>query len=416
MKNKISLFILTLFLALTLVGLVNASQIADNTVLKVDDTIVNGHNVAIFAGNSIDLRISFTSLVDESDVKVKASIDGYKDDIEAETERFDVIAGKIYTKTLTLYLPSDMDATDSYQLLLRIASKDLSDETEYDLTLQRESYKLEILSVEYVKSVEAGDDLAVNVVVKNRGSHKIDDTFIRVKIPELGIEKNSYAGDLAPNDCDDNCSKEDTVEKNILITIPYGTKSGTYDLVVTAEDGDAKATETNSIEITGGQAAGTGIEVLTPQTLKDIQAGNVGEYTLTLLNTGNEARTVTITIGKKAGLVITANPSIVTIPANEAKDIKITVATDSTTQTGTYNVPLSIETDTNEPVQEFGITANVIKATGTKRVSVIAITIILLVILAVLIIALVATTRKPKEYSESGEELSSTPEEETAYY
>jgi len=82
-------------------------------------------------------------------------------------------------------------------------------------------------------------------------------------------------------------------------------------------------------------------------------------------------------------------------------------------------VPLSISTDTNEPVQELGITANVIKATGTKKVSVVAITVVLILVLAVLIIALVATMRKPKEFSETGgEEISpsATTQEEAAYY
>jgi uncharacterized membrane protein len=419
MKNVISWAILAIVLIIGLTGFSSALQIADNSYLKIDDTVVTGNTVALFAGSYVDLRFAFTSLTDESDVRIEASIEGYKKDIEDKTDRFDVVAGRVYTKTLKLYLPTDMDAQDEYTLFVRVASKDLSDEFEYALTLQRESYKLDILNVEYVNTIDSGDDVIFNVIIKNRGSHNVDDIFVTVKIPELGIQKTSYAGDLAPYDCDKNCSKDDAVEKNILVTIPSGTKAGTYAVEIKASDGDSSAVEIDEIEIAGKSASkGTGIEILSQQNLQDIEAGKEGEYTLTLLNTENEARTVTITLGTRAGLIITADPKIVTIPANEAKDIKITVATDSATQTGTYNVPLTISTDTDEEVGQIGITANVIKASGAKRVSLITITIILVIILIALILFLVLTSKSSKSDEEgneySGETQSET--EETAYY
>lgn len=420
--NKKILLIFAIFIAVLTLVLVSAQEIASNIAVKVNNELVENETVAVFAGESLDISVTFKAVVDEQDVRVSAWIDGYRKKIEDETERFDVITDRTYTKRLKLELPSDMKATDEYSLVVRVASNDKADEAEYKLTLQRQSYRLEILSVEYVREVKAGDNLGVNVVVKNRGSHNIDDIYVEARIPELGLEKRVYAGDLAPYDCKDNCSKEDAVEKTVLLAIPSDVKSGTYKLEIEASDEDESAIVEKSVNVKGKETAKGGIEVLTPQTLADIQTGKIGEYTLTLLNLGNEPQTVTISTGiSPAGLKVTANPPILVIPANEAKDVKIKVETAETTQTGRYTVPLSITGENNEPVKEVGITANVIKAPTTKggASTLGIITFVLVIIFVVLAVTLVTTLRRKKTgMGTPAEEIGETGTvgEETAYY
>ena len=404
-------FVFAFVLAFVLLATpVNAAELADNVTVKIDGEVLDAAITnGVFVSDYIEVDVTFVSVVNESDVRVKAWIDGYRDEVEEETERFDVIAGRKYTKELKLKLPSDMDS-DEYVLVVRIAGKNKADELEYALTVQRKSYMIEILSVEYVKSVKAGESFGIDVVVKNRGSQKIEDVYIKARLPELGIERRVYAGDLTPYDEE---NKEDAVEKSVIIQIPEDAKSGTYELVIEAYNDDAKQSIEKELEIEGKEVTSGGVEVITPETMKLIEAGETGEYVITLLNLGNEEETVTIAGGVKGTINITADPAVVTLQPNEAKDVKVKVETTNTTTTGNYTVPLKITGEDSEPIKELGITANVIKSTEKGARPAAILTVVLLVVIVVLAIAFTTTIKKKRAGQEQPE---TTDTEEAAYF
>jgi uncharacterized membrane protein len=385
-----------------------ASEISSDLTLKVNDDFVDSKTIGITAGETLDLQVAFKAITDESDVRVKAWIEGYRDEIEAETQRFDVITNRTYTKRLSLAIPLDLDIKEDYKLIIRIASKNKEDQQSYQLTIQRPSYDIEVLSTEFVREVKDGDNLQINVVVKNRGSHKVEDAYIKASIPELGVEKRVYAGDLVAVDCEE-CDKEDAVEKTLVLEIPKGTKSGTYDLSIEAYNDDSSYTVEREITVKGAEAEQK-VEVLTPQLTKEVQVGGKEIYKIEIVNPTDETKIITITTPsalEKAGFKITATPSVVTIPANSAESVEVTVEATNETATGTYTVPIQVGTD--ETVKEVGITANVVKVkaqpSGLRR-PLFTLAVVLGILFVVLVIVLFTTMKKPEKAGE----------EETAYY
>ena len=233
MNTKTFWFALLTVLAV-LVTANSVSALATSVSTTVNGIDVITQPVTIFAGETIPLRISFTADTNASDVRVKAWISGYRSDISDSTERFDIINGSRYTsELLTLTAPSDIDLSEDVLLVVSVETKDAYDETTYSLNLQRGSYEVEVMSVDVQVSdgIMPGSNAAVDVVLKNRGMSELDDTYIKVKIPELNVETKVYAGDLLPGD-DDDTDKGDAIEKRIFVKIPSNAAVGTYSMTI----------------------------------------------------------------------------------------------------------------------------------------------------------------------------------------
>jgi uncharacterized membrane protein len=385
--------------------------LASDISVKVDNTVIDSKTIGVTAGESFDVEVTFKAVVDENDVVVKVwTEEGYREDITDKTERFDVVAGATYTEKLTLDLPIDFDVKEDSKLVVRIASKNRADEQSYQLKVQRTSYELEIISAGFVREIESGETLQIDVVVKNRGGHESEDTFVKARIPELGlVSREFYVGDLVPVDCEDDCDKEDTVEKTVTINVPEGTESGTYKLEIAAYNGDAETTLTDSIVVKGVEAKAE-VEVLATQLSKEVATGGQEVYRIEIFNPSNEAKTITIATPaalEKQGIKVTATPAVITVPADSSQVVEVQVEADKQTAVGSYSVPLSISSD-DKTVKEVGITANVVKfkaGTSTAR-PLLTLAVVLGIVFVVLLVVLFTTVRKPKEMGE----------EETAYY
>jgi len=133
---------------------------------------------------------------------------------------------------------------------VRIADKNDEIEQSYQIRLQRDSYSFEVLSVEVTSSAVAGDVIALDVVLKNTGSNELEDAFVTAVMPELGISRKVYFGDLTPQD-DSDADKEDARERRIYLVIPSDVESGDYNLEVKASNYDSTTTVRKVISITG---------------------------------------------------------------------------------------------------------------------------------------------------------------------
>ena len=259
MKTK-ALF--SVFVAFLVVLFAISTVMAGTLLVNIDEVSVNDEDISAdtlagTVGDNVEVRVKFTvtDTDDLEDIKVKAWISGYKDEIEASTSRFDAISGRTYIKKVALELPNVKDIEDlDEDLTLHVEISDKNDdiEAEYDLTVQRESYDYDLLSVEAPSKASAGDIVAIDVVLKNIGRKGLEDGFVVARIPELGVYKKAYFGDIAPEDnFDSDDDAEDARERRLYLVIPSDAVSGDYDLEIKASNYDASEEVVKSITIEG---------------------------------------------------------------------------------------------------------------------------------------------------------------------
>jgi len=414
MESKaILVSLLTIFAVLIASVLVSASDLSvSNLRLSVKGVeFANFYDdiVEADAGETIPIKVVFTAGESVSDIRVKTEISGYRDDITASTARFDIVSGATYSKLLSLKVPTDVDPAEDYTLTVTIEAKNKEFEQELTLRIQRESYNLEVLSVDAARQVTAGSNLAVNVVLKNRGSHRVDDTFVVARIPELNIEKRVYFGDLTPIDGHEttidlngnivlfeNSNKEDAAERTLFLAIPSDAKAGVYNLEVEATTADTTTKTTKSIVIAGTEQRS---DVLTAMTSKDVQSGQSVTYDLVVINSGDKIAVYNIVPESAQNLIVSVDEPIITVPADSSKTVKVTATAGDVM--GTFNFAVNVNSQ-DQLVKRVNFSANVAKKSFSNNVMVL--TVILAIIFVVLLIVLIVLlTRKPEKTEEFGE-------------
>jgi len=182
-----------------------------------------------------------------SNIRVKAEIEGDKEDVEKVTDYFDVEKNNTYVKVLSLKVPYDLKKklSDETSLNIKIWGGDAKAYTDsFDIKIQRPSYNAGI-TITTSKEVKAGETFPVDVVVKNIGYNDLDDLFVIVRIPALDIEENSFFGDLVAEDDDD----EDSMKGRVYLKVPYDAEEGKYTLEVEVSNDDLVLSKVKEITI-----------------------------------------------------------------------------------------------------------------------------------------------------------------------
>ena len=247
-------FLVTLVaLAISLVASVSAfGQITSVEVAGVEGLPSGSADIAVFAGQTVPVRVVFEAdnLTDSvRDVRVKAWIVGDRE-LAVSSERFVVDSGKTYSRLVSVQVPSDLDSSEDLDLVVSVESRNdgVADEQSISLGGQRESYVVEILDVDFEPQVNAGDTLALDVVLKNRGREEAEDTFVRARIPSLGIEDRGYFGDLSEKDQSDP-DKEDSSERRLFLRVPANTPAGVYVVEIDAFNSDSATTISKRVAV-----------------------------------------------------------------------------------------------------------------------------------------------------------------------
>lgn len=395
MKRNILLIPFIAVLTLLIAGFASA-ELANNIATDFNSVTLGTNTMVGDVDNVIPVRVTFDSIADEENVKVKVYMEGHRDDVSVSTNRFNIEDGITYTKLLSLRLPSDSDdLSEEYTLYVEIVSKDDRTEEEYTISMQRNSYTFEILSIDYSSNILAGEVAPVSVVIKNIGYNRMDDTYAIVSIPALGISSRGYVGDLIPvEDYDDYDDEEDSVQKTVYLKIPMNIEAGVYDMEIEVYNNDAETSVTKLVNI-GGSVSGM---VLAAVKNQDLNAGETVTYDLIVVNSADDVKV--FNIGTVSGDVLSVSaPSVVTVGPDASETVSITVKADDNAAIGTY----TFSVDVNGKQVVFG--ANVV---GTSvSTSVVALTVILVIIFVVLLAVLVVLlTRKEKPMEEV----------ETSYY
>lgn len=216
------------------------------------DTIDALDNVALVSGETVAIKVYFDSDVDTSDLKIKVELEGDKVDVDAVTDEFDVEAGHRYVKVLTLKVPYELEdeVSNDAVLNLKIWGGDAVAFTdEFDVRIQRATNNVDFMSISTSDSAEAGKLFPVTVVLKNTGYNDLNDVYITVKMPELGIQKSGYFGDLVAIENDDD---EDFVSGRLFLEIPYSAKSGVYSLDVAVKSDDFSTNAVTQVAVENG--------------------------------------------------------------------------------------------------------------------------------------------------------------------
>lgn len=367
-----------------------------------------------------------------SDWRVEAGINGYREDISAETSRFDVLAGHTYTKTLTLSLPNDLGATDDYTLYVGVyAHSELSgaDKANIDVTVDKASYSMDDLFVEIgsvngcclnvqpnsqngpcgtcAESTVAGSTIPVEYVISNYGSHDLENVYVTVKITELCVERTVYVGDIAAQDNDD---EEDTLSGTVYVKIPADAKAGSYTLEVTAWNEDVKQTSTEKITVVAPQVQEDVTEIVPDVALKEVVAGDSVTYTFTIVNTGKNAHTYAIDVEGTEGWATTSvTPSVLRLAADSSGSATVTLTADKAAVSGDHIFTVAIKAD-GQTIKQYNVTSKVAgsKSAGVdSKLALLVAAIVLAVIIVILLIVLIARVANKGENEKT---------EETAYY
>ncbi|MBU2576418.1 MAG: DUF4832 domain-containing protein [Nanoarchaeota archaeon] len=263
MKRNMLLVPFLAVLTLMIVGFASAA-LADNVSVELNGEPIDyryDNDLVSFNGDVVPVTVFFTAGENSSDVKIRVSIYDGRDEVSVSTGRFNVVDGKKYKKLLALELPSDIDP-ESEELTLAVEIYDADHSTDdfdedYQVSMQRDSYTLDVLSVDYSSQVEAGDIVPISVVVKNVGFSRMDDNYVVVSISALGVSSRGYAGDLIPVEDYKNYasgSEEDSVFKTVYLKIPSDAKTGVYEVRVAVYNDDTETIVTRLISVEGEEA------------------------------------------------------------------------------------------------------------------------------------------------------------------
>jgi hypothetical protein len=405
-KNVLVSFLAVLALVCIATATVSASDITNKAtaLIKVDGIDVSEGIISVNAGDTVTINVRFTSLVYDSDVTVKAELEGGKVDATAVTSSFDVEENGRYSKTLTLKVPSELKdkLSDKLDLTITIDGKEYKTELDtIELKVQRPSYDVAIKSVSTAQTVKAGGSLPVEIVLKDVGYNDLSDLYVTVKIPSLGVEKTGYFGDLVALECqrhasnldnygiDDNstfsrkCNEDntDTVSGKITLDIPYGVKAGVYSLEVEVSNDDTTSNKVSQIVVENN-------------------------FETTVYKSGNSVWIVNPTDNVVGYRIVAESPasvsdSMIFVPAGASKS----VAVDPNTE-GEYSFNVKVFTIKGDLLETLAFSGNTSGEKETKGTTspIVILTVILAIIFIVLLIVLIVLIgKKPEKSGEFGE-------------
>lgn len=396
MKNLVSLVAV---FALLLVTTSSASAFADIKSVEVSgiQALNSGSAVASFAGDTIPVLVVFNATADASDVRVKAWVSGDRD-YSVSSDRFNVIAGNLYSKLMSVKVPSDIDPSESFKLEIEVESRNdgLGDSATINVTVQRESYKVEVLDVSMDNKAKAGENLALDIVLKNRGMELAEDTFVTVSIPALGVEQRSYFGDLSATDQSEPSEKEDAVERRMTVNLPSNAREGIYTVEITAFNADSQESVTKKVAIVGASEDSI---VVSSGKSKNFAVGQTGSYSVTIVNSGDKIALYELSFETPSGIVASSDDSVVAVPAGSSKTVKFDV---TASKAGNYNFAVNVNSNGNL-VSRDSYTAVVEGSSFAANATVILTVVLAIIFVVLLVVLIVLLTKKPAKTEEFGE-------------
>ena len=398
-KNLFGFFLVIASILFLATGAVSAGEITSNAFVQVNEQDVSIHNVSVVAGETITVEVSFTSLVNDSNVRLEVELQGNKVDEETRSRVFDIEAGQRYKKTLTLRVPYELkdEISDEITLSIEIDGEDHRTElADITLRVQRPSFNAGILSINTPSTITAGDLIAIDIVLKNIGYNDLDDLYLTARIPALGAERTSYVGDLfaiEPDNGDDD--DDDTIKMRMYLEIPFEAEAGLYTLEVEATNDDLTVSIAKQIAVNNDFEN----TVIVSEFAKTFGVGESAEYQLLIVNPTDRVKVYRIVTEPSGSLSIGLSETVIAIQPSSSKVVKITA---TSTTAGEYQFNVNVLSG-EKLVSQVTLRANVSGGVASGD-AVVVLTVILAIIFLVLLVVLIVLLRKnPEKAEEFGE-------------
>ncbi|MBT4576726.1 hypothetical protein HOB91_00105 [Candidatus Woesearchaeota archaeon] len=420
MKN-IAFFVLAL---VALVGTAVSVSASTNDysfdIIKVNglETDVNTA-LDIERGERLDIEVWLIANATVEDVEITAKINGYEyGSISDSTGLFNLDEGKTYKKTLTLYVPEDIEASEDYTLRIEASDQNNEETATFGLFIDEQRHGLAIFDVLLNPSstIAAGNSLFTTVRLENLGETEENDVKVTVSIPALGISTVNYLDELNTEfdeENEDHLRNDNSKQMDLLLRIPSDAATGTYDVQVDIEynRGHSFLTKTLSLNVEGtAQAAGAQTVINSDSSSKVVNAGESVEYKVMMANLGLEPGVYSVTVdGVSAWGEAVVQPSFLTIMPDSTGEVTITVtpydSVDAASHTWVAKVMLGTDV-LSELVftTKVEVENTVEQSNDTVKSVLTAIFFILLIVLVVL--AIVIAFRKVRSDDDEDEETS----------
>lgn len=398
MKTQKLMVLLLLVACISLIANVSALENYVITGVTVDGVSVNS-NPSVVAGEIVTIKVWFEALSNDTDVTVEVELNGQKVRVNAITPIFDVEAGKTYRKVLDIQVPYELkdQVSDQIRLTVEIDGRKFRDRYEYSSNVQRPSYNAEVMSVNVPSKIGVGSQLPVDLVIKNRGYNRLEDLYVTVKIPALGLETSTYVGDLyaLERDCEDSCNqKDDTISGRLYLSVPYGVKSGVYALEVKVENDDTVTREVKQIVIENALPN----TVIATSYSRTAAVGETAEYSLLLVNPTNTIKVFRVVTESTSDLSTSTSESVIAVSAGSSREIAVRAKANNE---GEYAFNVNIfSNDQLVEVTTLNLVAEGKMAINPTVILTIILAIVFIVLLVVLIVLL---SKKPEKTDDFGE-------------
>ena len=399
-RNLMVTFVLALFLVAGASMVSAASSLStSNYSVKVNGINAMGSNgnVSVVAGSTMTVEVTFTAPQNDTDVTFEATLEGNKAKTFASSSVFDVESGYQYTKTLTLSVPSELnnELSDGLTLSLSINGRDYKyDLNDVSLRVQRPSYDAVVKSITTPTTIDAGQTIPVEIVVKNMGYNKLNDLYVSAGISDLNIVQGpKWFGDLTSLDnCTNDCNQQDTVVGNMYLTMPYSVKPGVYTLKVVVQNGDTQTVAQKQITVKNDLPS----NVISTTETKDVKKGESASFNLLLVNPTNNVKVYTL-VANSSNVDTTFSQSVVAVPAGSSKTVTVS-ASSQNEGSQAFNVNVFSNNNLEKTV------AYKLNVQGNQTSAVLILTIVLAAIFLVLLVALIVLLgRKPEKAEDLGE-------------
>lgn len=413
------------FFVLALVALVGTAVSVSAADYSFDRIEVNGletnanTSLDVERGERVDIDVWLVATANTEDVEITAKINGYEyGSISDSTGLFNLDDGRTYKKTLTLYIPEDIEASEDYTL--RIEASDQNDEetATFGLFIDEQRHGLAIFDVLLNPSstIAAGNSLFTTVRLENLGETEENDVKVTVSIPALGVSTVNYLDELNTEydeANEDHLRNDNSKQMDLLLRIPSDAATGTYDVQVDIEynRGHNFLTKTLSLNVEGtAQSAGAQTVINSDSSSKVVNAGESAEYKVMMANLGLEPGVYSVTVdGVSAWGEAVVQPSFLTIMPDSTGEVTITVTPYDSVEAASHTWVAKVMLGT-DVLSELVFTTkveveNTVEQTNDTVKSVLtAIFFILLIVLVVL--AIVIAFRKVKSDDDEDEETS----------
>jgi len=405
MNKNLKILITALVLLIGLATFANAdSNLYDIKSVYVDGIEVSSEDISqVELGDSVEVKVYIEGTGDsttcpdgdvddcEVDVKVKVWIGGYEyDDVEAVSNEFSVEPGVTYRKTLSLEIPNDLDVEDNdYTLYVEVYDSDDYERESYDIYAEKERHSLEIMDVIYDSTVNAGDDLQVEVRVKNIGEKKEEDIKVEVSLEDLD-SASDYIGELTSEELD-NENEESSDSVNFVLDIPENAKSGSYELTITVtyDNGHESIDRTYVVNVDGEESESsteTETSVSTSSTSLSGQEGRDKTIELSFTNPNSEDTTYEVTVsGISQWASSDVSPETLELQGGESEKVSVTITPDSDAA-GEHDFSIQILDSEGNLVQEIQMSMDVEQGSSSWLKIGFLILIVLIVLVALIVI------------------------------